>query len=97
MAIEQANISVTNAAKQRVTTLVESPQNDIPPHTVVIQNPVGSAGSVLIGDASLDATHYGYELVAGQAITLDVGRNEIVYVLASGTTVGINIMRLSVG
>lgn len=79
MAITGATVTVATTA-----TVVIAVGADYGSKTVVVQN-IGSV-DVFLGASNVTTAAYGYKLVAGAAITMNLIRSETLYAIVAATT-----------
>ena len=96
MAVEQANVVIGSSIVLLSTTTVAPNGNEIAPHTVTVQMPSDAAGAVLVGTSEVADDAYGFRLMAGQTISIDLGRNERLYAVAEDAEVAVSVLRTSV-
>lgn len=60
--------------------------------SLVVQNT--GAATVYLGDATVTTSTYGYALAAGAAVSLDLGRDDVLYGVVASSTVTVSVLYL---
>lgn len=90
MAVGHERVSVGTTA-----TKLGDAERDRDGFTIMVQNPSGGA-SLYIGGTGVTTTSYGYEVVAGAEVGVELQRDEELYgVVASGSQT-VNVLRIGV-
>jgi hypothetical protein len=76
-------------------TLLADTARDRDGFTVVVQNPSDGA-SVYLGGPGVTSTSYGYEVVAGGDVGVDLLRNEALFAVVASGTKTVNVLRVGV-
>ena len=90
MAIAHERVVVAATA-----TKVADAERDRDGFTVMVQNPAGGS-SVFIGGPGVTTTSYGYEVVAGAEIGVELTKDEELYAVVDSGTVTVNVLRIGV-
>lgn len=90
MAIDHERVSVGTTA-----TLVGDAGRDRDGFTVMIQNPAGGA-SVFLGGPGVTTTDYGYEVVAGGDVGVELLKGETLYAVVATGTITVNVLKVGV-
>ena len=90
MAVGHERVSVGTAA-----TVVGDASRDRDGFTVIIQNPTGGA-SVFLGGPGVTTSDYGYEVVAGGDVGVELLKDEELYAVVASGTITVNVLRVGV-
>jgi len=90
MAIEHARPTVTTAA-----SAIASGTNDRSGQSVLVQNPSAGA-TVYLGGSGVTASSYGYALVGGSDISIDLSGGESLFAIVASSTQQVNVLRQGV-
>lgn len=90
MAIAHERVVVAATA-----TKVADAERDRDGFTVMVQNPAGGA-SVFIGGPGVTTSSFGYEVVAGAEIGVELTKDEELYAVVATGTITVNVLRIGV-
>lgn len=90
MAIEHARPTVTTTA-----SAIASGTNDRSGQSVLVQNPSAGA-TVYLGGSGVTSSSYGYALVGGSDISIDLSGGESLFAVVASSTQQINVLRQGV-
>ena len=90
MAIEHARPTVTTTA-----SAIASGTNDRRGQSVLVQNPSAGA-TVYLGGSGVTSSSYGYALVGGSDISIDLSGGESLFAVVASSTQQVNVLRQGV-
>lgn len=90
MAVGHERVSVGVTA-----TVVGDAGRDRDGFTLIVQNPAGGA-SVFLGGPGVTTTDYGYEVVSGGDVGVELLQGEELYAVVASGTVTVNTLRVGV-
>lgn len=90
MAIEHARPTVTTTA-----SAIATGTNDRSGQSVVVQNPSAGA-TVYLGGSGVTSSSYGYALVGGSDISIDLSGGESLFAIVASSTQQVNVLRQGV-
>ena len=90
MAVAHERVSVGTTA-----TKLGDAERDRDGFTIMVQNPASGA-SVFIGGPGVTTISYGYEVVAGAEVGVELLRDEELYAVVASGTRTVNVLRIGV-
>ena len=90
MAIGHERVSVGTTA-----TKLGDAERDRDGFTIMVQNPSGGA-SLYIGGAGVTTASYGYEVVAGAEVGVELLKDEELYAVVASGSQTVNVLRIGV-